>query len=65
MTRDDPFVAHHSLLFTIAYELLGSAADAEDVVQETWLRWDGIGAGAQAGVREPRVPRPHRDPAGA
>ena len=26
---DDPFVAHRSLLFTVAYELLGSAADAE------------------------------------
>jgi RNA polymerase sigma-70 factor (ECF subfamily) len=36
---DDPFVAHRSLLFTVAYEMLGSAADAEDVVQETWLRW--------------------------
>ncbi len=35
----DPFVTHRSLLFTVAYELLGSAADAEDVVQETWLRW--------------------------
>ena len=36
---DDPFVTHRSLLFTVAYEMLGSAADAEDVVQETWLRW--------------------------
>lgn len=36
----DPFVTHRSLLFTVAYEMLGSAADAEDVVQETWLRWD-------------------------
>ncbi len=35
----DPFVSHRNLLFTVAYELLGSAADAEDVVQETWLRW--------------------------
>ncbi|MFI6217956.1 RNA polymerase sigma-70 factor [Nocardia brasiliensis] len=35
----DPFVAHRNLLFTIAYEMLGSAADAEDVLQETWLRW--------------------------
>src|SRR5512142_1594345 len=52
---DDPFVHHRSLLFTIAYELLGSAADAEDVVQETWLRWDGIGADAQAKVRDPRA----------
>lgn len=37
---DDPFVTHRSLLFTVAYEMLGSAADAEDVVQETWLRWN-------------------------
>jgi RNA polymerase sigma-70 factor (ECF subfamily) len=36
---EDPFVAHRSLLFTVAYEMLGSATDAEDVVQETWLRW--------------------------
>jgi RNA polymerase sigma-70 factor (TIGR02957 family) len=33
------FLAHRNLLFTAAYELLGSASDAEDVVQETWLRW--------------------------
>ncbi len=52
---DEPFVTHRSLLFTVAYEMLGSAADAEDVVQETWLRWDGIGDAARAEVREPRA----------
>jgi RNA polymerase sigma-70 factor (ECF subfamily) len=52
---DDPFVRHRSLLFTVAYELLGSAADAEDTVQETWLRWDGIGADGQAEVADPRA----------
>jgi RNA polymerase sigma-70 factor (TIGR02957 family) len=36
------FLAHRNLLFTVAYELLGSAADAEDVLQETWLRWVGV-----------------------
>jgi RNA polymerase sigma-70 factor, ECF subfamily len=36
------FTAHRNLLFTVAYELLGSAADAEDVLQETWLRWAGV-----------------------
>ncbi|MBO1337476.1 RNA polymerase sigma-70 factor [Streptomyces sp. VRA16 Mangrove soil] len=38
----DPFTAHRSLLFTVAYEMLGSAADAEDVVQESWLRWSTV-----------------------
>jgi RNA polymerase sigma-70 factor (TIGR02957 family) len=51
---DDPFVAHRSLLFTVAYEMLGSAADAEDVVQETWLRWAGLNDAARAEVRDPR-----------
>jgi RNA polymerase sigma-70 factor (ECF subfamily) len=51
----DPFVAHRSLLFTVAYEMLGSAADAEDVVQETWLRWAELGAAARADVRDPRA----------
>ncbi|MEU8919658.1 RNA polymerase sigma-70 factor [Kitasatospora sp. NPDC048545] len=44
--RPDPateaFVAHRNLLFTVAYEMLGSAVDAEDVLQETWLRWAGV-----------------------
>ena len=52
---DEPFVAHRSLLFTVAYEMLGSAADAEDVVQETWLRWAGIGDAARDEVRDPRA----------
>jgi RNA polymerase sigma-70 factor (ECF subfamily) len=36
------FLSHRNLLFTVAYEMLGSAADAEDVLQETWLRWVGV-----------------------
>src|SRR5215211_8998025 len=48
---EDPFVAHRSLLFTVAYEMLGSAADAEDMVQESWLRWADID---QSQVRDPR-----------
>jgi RNA polymerase sigma-70 factor (ECF subfamily) len=49
---DDAFDQHRSLLFTVAYEMLGSAADAEDVVQETWLRWAGVD---HAVVRDPRA----------
>jgi RNA polymerase sigma-70 factor (TIGR02957 family) len=53
--RPDPFVAHRSLLFTVAYEMLGSAADAEDVVQEAWLRWAELRPDLRAGVRDPRA----------
>ena len=49
---DDPFVTHRGLLFTVAYEMLGSAADAEDVLQESWLRWADVD---QAQVRDPRA----------
>jgi len=52
---DDPFVAHRSLLFTVAYEMLGSGADAEDVVQETWLRWADLGVAAREEVRDSRA----------
>jgi len=38
----EAFVAHRNLLFTVAYEMLGSATDAEDVLQETWLRWTNV-----------------------
>ncbi len=49
---DDPFVAHRSLLFTVAYEMLGSATDAEDVLQEAWLRWADVD---HSQVRDPRA----------
>lgn len=52
---EDPFVTHRGLLFTVSYEMLGSAPDAEDVVQDTWLRWDAIGQDARAEVRDPRA----------
>src|SRR5580704_15040600 len=48
---EDPFVAHRGLLFTVAYEMLGSAADAEDVLQESWLRWADVD---RSQVRDPR-----------
>jgi RNA polymerase sigma-70 factor (TIGR02957 family) len=55
-SRPDPateaFVAYRNLLFTVAYEMLGSAADAEDVLQETWLRWAGVDLGT---VRDQRA----------
>ncbi|MFJ2033164.1 sigma factor [Streptosporangium sp. NPDC087985] len=38
----EAFVTHRNLLFTVAYEMFGSAADAEDVLQETWLRWAAV-----------------------
>ncbi|MFD0206030.1 MULTISPECIES: RNA polymerase sigma-70 factor [Saccharothrix] len=48
----ETFLAHRRLLFTVAYEMLGSAADADDVLQETWLRWIAVDA---AGVADPRA----------
>ncbi|EID56016.1 RNA polymerase sigma-70 factor [Saccharomonospora xinjiangensis] len=48
----ETFLTHRNLLFTVAYEMLGSAADAEDVLQETWLRWAGVDLGA---VRDQRA----------
>jgi RNA polymerase sigma-70 factor (TIGR02957 family) len=46
------FEQYRRLLFTVAYDLLGSAADAEDVVQDAWLRWSGADV---TGVRDPRA----------
>ncbi|MFE9785694.1 RNA polymerase sigma-70 factor [Nocardia salmonicida] len=39
MTELDTFTTFRPLLFTIAYEILGCAADAEDVLQDSYLRW--------------------------
>jgi hypothetical protein len=35
----DLFDQHRSLLFAIAYRMLGSVTEAEDIVQEAWIRW--------------------------
>ncbi|MFD7687237.1 RNA polymerase sigma-70 factor [Streptomyces sp. NPDC059781] len=54
MTTDtvtDVFEEHRPVLLGVAYRMLGRVADAEDVVQDAWLRWSG---GDRAEVREPR-----------
>ncbi|MEU5218546.1 RNA polymerase sigma-70 factor [Streptomyces sp. NPDC020807] len=48
----DVFEEHRPTLLGVAYRMLGRAADAEDVVQEAWLRW---AADDRAAVREPRA----------
>ncbi|MEU6932680.1 RNA polymerase sigma-70 factor [Streptomyces sp. NPDC046374] len=48
----DLFEAHRPMLIGVAYRMLGRAADAEDVVQEAWLRW---AADDRSEVREPRA----------
>ncbi|WKX69585.1 RNA polymerase sigma-70 factor [Streptomyces sp. XD-27] len=49
---EDAFTEHRPLLFTIAYEMLGSATDAEDVLQESYLRWRAVDPAA---VEHPRA----------
>ena len=48
----DVFIAHRELLFGLVYNMLGSVADTEDVLQETWLSWAGRGTG---GIANPRA----------
>ena len=50
MTDTSAFDEHRPLLFSIAYRMLGSASDAEDVVQDAWLRYQGA-----SDVRSPRA----------
>lgn len=40
--RIDVFAEYRPMLFTIAYEILGSAVDAEDAVQDAFLRWSAV-----------------------
>lgn len=51
-TATDVFEEHRPVLLGVAYRMLGRVADAEDVVQEAWLRWSGADRGE---VREPRA----------
>ncbi|MFF0696881.1 RNA polymerase sigma-70 factor [Streptomyces tendae] len=50
-TATDVFEEHRPVLLGVAYRMLGRLADAEDVVQEAWLRWSGADRSV---VREPR-----------
>ncbi|NEB04992.1 RNA polymerase sigma-70 factor [Streptomyces sp. SID13726] len=43
MTRTEEFQELRPLLFSIAYRILGSVAEAEDAVQETWIRYEAVG----------------------
>ena len=48
----EDFEAHRRYLGAVAYRMLGSLADAEDMVQEAWLRWS---AEDREGVQNPRA----------
>ncbi|MEU1054047.1 RNA polymerase sigma factor SigJ [Streptomyces sp. NPDC005876] len=50
-TATEVFETHRPHLLGVAYRMLGRSADAEDVVQEAWLRWSGAD---RDNVREPR-----------
>jgi RNA polymerase sigma-70 factor (TIGR02957 family) len=53
MSNDEQtFTEYRKLLFAIAYRLLGSAADAEDVVQDAWIKWSGAD---RARVSDPKA----------
>ncbi len=46
------FEAHRDLMFAVAYRMLGTVADAEDAVQDAWLRWS---AAPRRDVADPRA----------
>ena len=54
--RTEDFERHRSLLFSIAYRMLGSVAEAEDVVQEAYLRWREVAEARRLTVPDLRCP---------
>lgn len=51
-TVEDPFLEHRRLLFGTAYQMLGTVTDAEDVLQDAWLKWNDVD---QASVQHPKA----------
>jgi RNA polymerase sigma-70 factor, ECF subfamily len=52
MTAADTFEAQRAHLLGLAYRMLGEMAAAEDVVQDAWIKWNGID---HAAIRDPRA----------
>ncbi|MEU7701376.1 RNA polymerase sigma-70 factor [Streptomyces sp. NPDC015492] len=50
--EQDPYIENRRLLFATAYRMLGTVADAEDVLQDAWLSWSGVDRDA---VRHPKA----------
>ncbi|HET6157478.1 MAG TPA: RNA polymerase sigma factor SigJ [Dongiaceae bacterium] len=58
IAHDDPaalFEPHRAYLRGLAYRMLSSMAEAEDAVQDAYIRWHRIGAKARAGIENPRA----------
>ncbi|NUT49159.1 MAG: RNA polymerase subunit sigma-24, partial [Saccharothrix sp.] len=52
MSDVEVFDEHRNLLFSVAYRILGVAADAEDAVQDAWVKWS---AANRAAVADPKA----------
>jgi RNA polymerase sigma-70 factor (TIGR02957 family) len=52
VTDEEVFEANRELLFAVAYRMLGTVADAEDAVQDAWLRWS---AAPRSDIAQPRA----------
>jgi RNA polymerase sigma-70 factor (TIGR02957 family) len=52
VTDEEVFEANRELLFAVAYRMLGTVADAEDTVQDAWLRW---AAAPRSDIAQPRA----------
>jgi RNA polymerase sigma-70 factor (ECF subfamily) len=51
-SRTSVFEDHRGLLFSIAYRMLGSVADAEDALQDAFIRWQRA---SETDVRSPKA----------
>jgi RNA polymerase sigma-70 factor (ECF subfamily) len=55
VTRAEEFEKLRPLLFAIAYRIVGSVSEAEDAVQETWLRYEASPTRQVLGIRSGEV----------